>query len=323
MTQWRKWLWLLVGAVALGEVVLYVGWRGASWLFQAQLALVWLMLAGMVAWLDKHTPTTKRHQVRWMLWPALVLQGLSVLWPSAAFFFSGGAAGWLMAASLIARKRQRVEYQRAIRALRNGDYARAVGLMSKLIEAEPEVAEHYRFRATIHRMSGHIRPALADYRRAADLAPNSPQTHAGLAETYLQMGRYDAASEHAQRVLQLAPNDWSAHFLLGQAAHRQKDWAEAVQALERALALRISQPTSRLLARLWLALDTWRLGQAESANQHLQALHKETEGLRLWQRIFEAEQGSALRGMLGDDVKLAQRLIEADDPLAELRHATR
>jgi len=139
----------------------------------------------------------------------------------------------------------------------------------------------------------------------------------------LQMGRYAEARQHGERALQLAPKDWSVHFLLGQAAHRQSDWEGATQALQQALALRISQPTSRLLARLWLALDTLRLGQEERAAQHLAALRKEEEGLRLWERIFAAEQGSALRGMLGDDVKLARQLLEANDPLAELRRAAR
>ena len=321
MTQGRKWLWWLIGAVALGEVVLYVGWRNAARLFQVQLALIELMLAVMVLWLDKHTPARKRRQVRLMLWPALVLQGLSVLWPDAAFFFSGGAAGWLMAAALIVRKRQRVGYQRAIRALRSGDYNGAIALMSELVAAEPDAAEHYNFRATIHRMRGHLREAVADYRRALELAPQSPQTYAGLAEVYLQMRDYDAAREQSEHALQLAPRDGSAHFLLGQIAHRQGEWDEAVTALERALKLRITQPTSRLLARLWLALDTLRLGREDEAAQHLAALRKEERGLDLWERIFAAEQGSVLRDMLGDDVRLARRLIEAADPLPILRRA--
>jgi hypothetical protein len=68
-------------------------------------------------------------------------------------------------------------------------------------------------------------------------------------------------------------------------------------------------------------MDTWRLGQEDDAVQHLAALHKEKRGLDLWERIFAAEQGSVLRGMLGDDVKLARRLMETDDPLASLRRA--
>ncbi len=323
MTQWRKWLWLLVGAVALGEIALYIGWHGASWLFPAQLALIWLMLAGMVLWLDKHTPARKRRQVRLMLWPALVLQGLSVLWPAAAFFFGGGAAGWLIAASLIVRKQQRVEYQRAIRALRAGDYEQAIALMSRLIQAEPDAAEHYNFRATIHRMRGHPQPAVADYQRAIELEPESPSAFVGLAETYLQMQRYEDAARHAERARELSPRDWSTYFLLGQTAHRQGDWAGAVQALERAQQLRISQPTSRLLAHLWLALDTFRLGQEGVATQHLAALRKEEAGIRLWERIFAAEQGSALRGMLGNDVQLARKFLAAGDPLAELRRSAR
>ena len=323
MMQGRKWFWWLFGAVALGEVVLYVGWRNAEWLFHAQLALIELMLAAMVFWLDKHTHARKRRQMRLMLWPALLLQGLSVLWPDAAFFFSGGAAGWLIAVALIVRKRQRVSYQRAIRALRNGDYDGAVALMSDLVAAEPDAAEHYNFRATIHRMRGHLREAVADYRRALELDPQSPQTYAGLAETYLQMRDYDKAREQSEHALQLAPRDWSTHFLLGQVAQRQGDWDEAVAALERALKLRITQPTSRLLARLWLALDTLRLGREDEAAQHLAALRKEKRGLDLWERIFAAERSPVLRGMLGDDVQLARRLIEAADPLPILRRAAR
>jgi tetratricopeptide (TPR) repeat protein len=246
-----------------------------------------------------------------------------VLWPDAAFFFGGGAAGWLIAASLIVRKRQRVEYQRAIRALRAGDYEQAIGLMSRLIQAEPDAAEHYSFRATIHRMRGHLHPAVVDYQRAIELEPESPNAFAGLAETYLQMQRYEEATRHAEHAKELSPRDWSAHFLLGQAAHRQRDWAGAVQALTRAQQLRISQPTSRLLAHLWLALDTFRLGQEDAATQHLAALRKEEAGVKLWERIFAAEQGSALRGMLGNDVQLARELLAANDPLAELRRAAR
>ena len=72
------------------------------------------------------------------------------------------------------------------------------------------------------------------------------------------------------------------------------------------------------LVRLWLARNTYRLGHPDAAQQHIDRMREQAEGLRDWQLVFESEQAAALRGLLEEDVRLVQQLLESQTPLEML-----
>ncbi|HVO70104.1 MAG TPA: tetratricopeptide repeat protein [Aggregatilineaceae bacterium] len=252
----------------------------------------------------------KARRSLWLaLVPALALWSLGVLWPERLGFFCGAGLGWVLIAQFVLRARERMEYQVAIRHMRHGDYQQAVTVVDALIDAQPDVAEHRRFRAELHRLFGHLQEAAADYERMVRLDPTSPAGHLGLAEVYAQQGIYERALDYAQQALERDPRGWKAAYNLGLIEDRLEDAEEAITHLELALSAGIPHRRYRLLARLWLARNHYRRGQTEIARQQLEQMREQANGLRDWQVIFENEHSAALRALLEADVTLAQRLL--------------
>ena len=92
-------------------------------------------------------PRMSREELtRWaaILLPAfgLVVLGLFFL-PDYLIAFMGGAFGWvLVGLFLFGNNKTRMEYQKAIKALRKNDYQAAVEVMDTLIKSESEDANH-------------------------------------------------------------------------------------------------------------------------------------------------------------------------------------
>jgi tetratricopeptide (TPR) repeat protein len=259
-----------------------------------------------------------RLKVRRSLWltlvPALVVWSLGVLWPERLGFFGGAGLGWVLIAQFVLRSRERMEYQAAIRHLRHGDYEQAAAVVDALIDAQPDVAEHRRFRAGLHRLFGHWQEAVVDYEHMVRLDPVSPVGYLGLAEVYAQQGLYAQARDCAQQALERDSRGWTAAYNLGLIEDRLAEAEEAVKHLELALSVGIPHRRYRLLARLWLARNHYRRGRTESARQQLEQMRKQAGGLRDWQVIFESEHAAALRALLEADVTLAQRLLSGEAP---------
>jgi tetratricopeptide (TPR) repeat protein len=211
-----------------------------------------------------------------------------------------------------------MEYQQAIRHLRNNEFAEAIALVDALIANEPDEPGHYRFRADLHRLSGDLPAAMADYQRVVELNPESGQGYVGLAEVHAQQDDYRTAREFALSALEREPRYWLNAYNLGLIADRLEDPAEAIEHLEQALRLGLPHSRYRLLVRLWLARNSARQGQMDTAQQHLDRLRREAAGLHEWHIIFESEQAAALRGLLEDDIRLAQQLVDGSLSLEAL-----
>ncbi len=63
--------------------------------------------------------------------------------------------------------------------------------------------------------AGEIEAAIAAYRLAAELAPESAEVLGELAELFAQQGRVDEAIQTAERALELAPDNTQGHWVLG------------------------------------------------------------------------------------------------------------
>jgi tetratricopeptide (TPR) repeat protein len=242
---------------------------------------------------------------------------LAVLLPDQAVLFAGAAAGWALAVLFIFLSRERMDYQKAIRHLRRGEYEQAIKVMDRLIDAGPDSVEHRSFRANLYLLDRDLRRAELDYQWVIEHDPASPDGYIGLAEIAMQQSNYDQARQHASAALKRDTDGWTAAYNLGLIEDRRDDADAAIRYLDTALANGLPD-RYQLLARLWLARNYHRLGRDDVAQKQIALLRKETKGLREWQVILASDQGAVLRDLLERDVQLAQQLIESKVTLAAL-----
>ena len=93
---------------------------------------------------------------------------------------------------------QNPDYARAARLAEAGDYAGAIPLLQKSVDADPNNADAYNLLGFSHRKLGDVEMALAHYRRALELEPGHRGANEYLGELYLELGRLDAALERLE-----------------------------------------------------------------------------------------------------------------------------
>lgn len=99
--------------------------------------------------------------------------------------------------------------------------------------ALPEAAAHLQQGLEAHKQ-GRLDVAIAEFRKATELAPHLIEAFVDLAETYMEKHDYGAAVAPLKRALELSPDLVPAHRLLGYALLAQGYAAEAIPHLERA-----------------------------------------------------------------------------------------
>jgi len=286
------------------------------WIPTVQTALAALFLVGAAAAVITRFDGQERRQILILIAPALGALLLGLFVPQWFTALAVVAVGWIVVALIAGRAGVRREYQRAIKHMRKGEYEPAIAIISELIKAEPDQADHRRFRADLYRLAGNLRKARTDYEKVIALTPNSGVGYNGLAEVYLQEGNYERAFECGLKAHALEPNHWVAAYNLGMIADRMGKWTEAIAYLKRALAAGIPDSRHRLLSYLWLMRAYLFTEEEQGAREALAALQNERRGLREWQIIFSSEQAATLRRVLGDDVALAERLTKSDQSAA-------
>lgn len=313
----------LLLALLVGTVLTVVGlqfWAGdEGWVLAAQLAAVWLFLAGTTLVLSLQLTGRGRKRLWLALGPGLLLLALGIALPDMALFFGGGGLGWMVAAQFVLRSRVRMEYQVAVRHLRQGNIGQAIAVMNDLIDAEPDEPAHFRFRAELHRLANQLHKARSDYERVIKLAPADATGYTGMAEVLVQRGDYEQARHYAQQAFERAPRQWLTAYNLGLIADRLHDPEAAVEHLSAAMRNGLPHSRYHLLTQLWLARNHLRTENEAGARHALDAMQSDLDAVQDWDMIFESEQAAALRDLLQADVRLAHRLLQAEDPLSVLR----
>ena len=150
----------------------------------------------------------------------------------------------------------------------------------------------------------HMRPSLAAARLLVQLAPTAPHQRA-LADQYLQIGVRDAAYDHYQAALRLAPKDVGA---LDGLARVWRDWGYLETALPMALRAVYFAPTSPV-ARNTLGTILLRLGQPAEADRAF------TQALALAPGAFWALNNlcyvAIVRGLPAEGVARCERTLRA------------
>jgi tetratricopeptide (TPR) repeat protein len=290
-----------------------------TWVRPAQSLIVIVFLLGTLALFASRLRPEERGRWLAILLPAIIALFLGlVIAPQYSAILIGGGAGWAVAGLLLTRSRMPIEYREAIKHLRKSEYDKAAKVMERVIQAEPNKANHYRFRAEIYRLAGRLKFALRDYQTMAQLDPQSAVAFNGLAEVHLQSGDYQAAQEAAHQANRLASEDWVTYYNLGMIEDRLKQAAEAIQHLNRALSLKVPDARHRLLIHFYLARAYIRVGKREDAETQLKALKRHGSGLEEWQTILKSDQAETLRQVIGKDIETALDLINGEIDLAYL-----
>ena len=81
---------------------------------------------------------------------------------------------------------------------------------------------------------GRMDEALKQMNTAQRLAPLDLQINIDLAYLHHYEGRYDKAIDQARKTLEIDPNYWFAHQVLGLIYERKKQFPEAIAALKKA-----------------------------------------------------------------------------------------
>ena len=100
----------------------------------------------------------------------------------------------------------------------------------------PEVVEHARA-GLAAQQQGRLADAIAEFRKASELAPQLPAAFANLGAAYLQNRQYTEAVPALKRALELNPDLVGAHQMLGYALLAQGYAAEAIPHLQRSQTL--------------------------------------------------------------------------------------
>ena len=97
-----------------------------------------------------------------------------------------------------------------VAAMGNGDMNGALVASTALIELNPDFAEAWNKRATIHYLMGDVKSSVEDIHRTLQLEPRHFGAISGLGLIFLRQGNLSAALEAFEQVLQITPQSRNA-----------------------------------------------------------------------------------------------------------------
>lgn len=98
----------------------------------------------------------------------------------------------------------------AIDAMSSGRYTVALNLLNSLVSAQPDFAEAWNRRATIHYLLGNYDDSLADIEKTLTLEPRHFGALSGIGLIMQQLGENDKALHAFEQVLEISPQNIGA-----------------------------------------------------------------------------------------------------------------
>ncbi|HUH02689.1 MAG TPA: tetratricopeptide repeat protein [Kofleriaceae bacterium] len=159
-------------------------------------------------------------------------------------------------------------YAKALVASRN--YNAAFEILEQLLELDGKNAAAYDFRARVQVLQGKFQEAIADARKAVELAPDSVEYRINLGSALQRAGNQSEAAIELRSALQLDENNARAHLLLGIVLRDNFEAREALSHHE--AAARLAPDNDRMLFEL--GLTRYEMGDPVGAEA---SLRKATE----------------------------------------------
>ena len=142
----------------------------------------------------------------------------------------------------------------------------------------PDDSEKLAALGTLYGQHGDLEAALKPFRRAAELAPQSPQMQYNLALTYFQLNRFEEARGSLAKVIGQWPDLFPLSALYGAVLLKLGEDVAAYQALNHAQQLNPQDPgTTDLLYKITLVLAR----KDQGARQYTNSLHYLKEAVKL------------------------------------------
>jgi Flp pilus assembly protein TadD len=142
----------------------------------------------------------------------------------------------------------------------------------------PDDAEKLAGLGTIYGQHGDLQAALKPFRRAAELAPQSPQMQYNLALTYYQLNQFEQARVPLAKAIERWPDLFQVNALYGAVLLKLGDDVPAYLALQHARQLNPEDPgTTDLLYTVTLTLA----GKAQRTHQYSSSLRYLEEAIKL------------------------------------------
>jgi Flp pilus assembly protein TadD len=96
-------------------------------------------------------------------------------------------------------------YELGVKAVKAGDYARALTELQKAVQADPRNADAWNYIGFSHRNLKQFDRSLAAYRKALEIDPGHRGANEYLGELYLMTGQLDKAREQLAKLESLCP----------------------------------------------------------------------------------------------------------------------
>lgn len=118
------------------------------------------------------------------------------------------------------------------------DYAGTERAVRRIVARFPGDEQARYWLSLLLSVHGRFDEAIAEARRAVDLAPGSTRGNAALVWAYFSARRYDECIAQARRTVDLAPESLDAYLVLGECLDAKGAYDEGARALQRAWVLR-------------------------------------------------------------------------------------
>lgn len=122
-------------------------------------------------------------------------------------------------------------------ALRSGNYAQAVTLLTRVVELEPEDRTAWNNLGRAYLGLRQTNEAIAAFNRQIEVNPYDEYAHINLGNALLQQRRYEEAEAAFRKQVEINPLDRYAHANLGRLYNETQKFDAAIAALERAISL--------------------------------------------------------------------------------------
>lgn len=144
-----------------------------------------------------------------------------------------------------------------------GEWEKAEEIARQLEKVEGQEAVSQQLLGVVYQGKQEQGASIEAFKRAHELAPDSPQPIAALVQTYVRDGKVDEAKRFLNKVLSLHSENVNAYLLLGQLSLYEKDTATAVKHYNKVIEINpnIDAPYRNLAAIYTRSND---LGQAEA-----------------------------------------------------------
>jgi tetratricopeptide (TPR) repeat protein len=152
---------------------------------------------------------------------------------------------------------------------RHGNTTEALAIWKQALQRNPNLPRVYEDMGWFEMQKGNYEQAIAHWRKVLQINPRTPEVHSGIARALMGLNRHDEAIEALQKEIRIAPTSFS-YFLLGQEYLQQKQYQEAKDSYEKAIA---AQP-DMTNAYYGLFNVCARLGQRDEAKKHMATFKK-------------------------------------------------